>query len=157
MPLTLAAALALAVLPGMTESAEAAPRGAVTATSCEDSAGEDGLEPMLQLDVPTGADWLQQDVPYSFDDTASLAGGFDRVGYCLETTSGTGTQWVWAGMEAFTEDANRLGLPTRMGDVRRQRVDDLDVASNVPGVATGTGMPGYLEMWPNSYDMLRSD
>ncbi|MGW1554090.1 hypothetical protein [Streptomyces sp. NPDC002346] len=112
---------------------------------------------MLQLDVPTGADWSNQDVPYSFDDTASVSGGFDRVGYCLETTSGSGTQWVWADMEAFTDDPGRLGLPTRPGQITRQRVDDLDVASNVPDVRTGTGMPGYLEMWPNSYEKTVSD
>ncbi|MEV0489996.1 OmpL47-type beta-barrel domain-containing protein [Streptomyces atratus] len=151
---TLAAAFVVAVLPGVTQVAQAA---SAEPTSCGDNAGSAGFQPVLQLDVPTGADWSNQDVPYSFDDTASVSGGFDRVGYCLETTSGSGTQWVWADMEAFTDDPGRLGLPTRPGQITRQRVDDLDVASNVPGVRTGTGMPGYLEMWPNSYEKTVSD
>ena len=151
---TLAAAVVVSVLPGLTQAAQAAP---AVPTSCADNAGSAGLQPVLQLAVPTGADWSNQDVPYSFDDTASLSGGFDRVGYCLETTTDAGTQWVWADMEAFTKDPGRLGLPTHPGEITRQRVDDLDVASNVPGVRTGTGMPGYLEMWPNSYNKPVSD
>lgn len=151
---TLALAVVVAVLPGLAHEAQAA---STVPTSCADNAGSAGFRPVLQLGVPTGADWSNQDVPYSFDDTASVSGGFDRVGYCLETTSGSGTQWVWADMEAFTDDPGRLGLPTRPGQITRRRVDDLDVASNVPGVRTGTGMPGYLEMWPNSYQKSVSD
>jgi hypothetical protein len=54
-------------------------------------------------------------------------------------------------MEPFSTDARRIGLPTRPGELVRQRVSDLDVQSNVPSVTSGTGQTGYLEMWPNQY------
>lgn len=111
-----------------------------------------GLTPVLGIDLPTQANWLDQTPPYSFDDTAKVAGGFDRVGYCLELDG----QWVWTAMEPFTADASRLGLPTRPGQITRQRVDDLEVRSNVAGVTTGSGLTGYLEMWPNQYGAAAS-
>ncbi|MFE9654422.1 sialate O-acetylesterase [Micromonospora sp. NPDC006431] len=125
---------------------------AVDDTAC--SANVDGtadFTPVLSIDLPTRASWLNQTPPYTFDRTDAVAAGFDRVGYCLELDGVTGPQWVWTAMEPFTADAHRLGLPTRTGEITRQRVNDLDVASNVPGVTTGTGLAGYLEMWPNTY------
>ena len=91
----------------------------------------------------------------SFDRAGAVAGGFDRIGYCLELTGPTGTQWVWTAMSPFTTDARRLGLPTRAGQIVRQRIADLEVATNAPGLATGTGLTGYLEMWPNKYGPAR--
>ncbi|MGW0435469.1 sialate O-acetylesterase [Micromonospora sp. NPDC003197] len=107
--------------------------------------------PITALDLPDRVD-AGGDVPaYAFDRTALLAGGFDRVGYCLELTGPGGAQWVWTAMEPFTADARRLGLPTRDDQVVRQRVTDLEVASNVKGLTVGTGLQGYLEMWPYAY------
>ncbi|GAA2071461.1 hypothetical protein GCM10009780_03580 [Actinomadura alba] len=110
-----------------------------------------GFTPVLGIDLPASANWLNQTPQYSFDRTADLTTGFDRVGYCLELDGPNGPQWVWTSMEAFTTDTHRLGLPTMSGQITRQRVDDLDVRTNVPGVTTGTGQTGYLEMWPNRY------
>ncbi|MEU5722227.1 sialate O-acetylesterase [Micromonospora sp. NPDC047738] len=126
-------------------------------TAC--AANVDGMAaftPVLSIDLPTRATWLNQTPPYTFDRTDAVAAGFDRVGYCLELDGVTGPQWVWTAMEPFTADAHRLGLPTRTGEITRQRVNDLDVASNVPGVTTGTGQAGYLEMWPNTYSTASS-
>jgi hypothetical protein len=124
---------------------------AAPVTACSTQAQGDGLVPVLQLAVPATAALYGQTPAYSFDDTAALAAGFDRVGYCLETSSGGGQKWVWAAMEAFTDDPGRLGLPTLAGQVTRQRVDDLTVDSNVAAVRVGAHQTGYLEMWPYLY------
>ena len=107
--------------------------------------------PVAVLDLPERIDAPEHAPAYAFDRADLVAGGFDRIGYCLELTGPAGPQWVWAAMEPFTTDARRLGLPTRDGQIVRQRVNDLDVASNVSGVTGGTGLRGYLEMWPNAY------
>ena len=120
-------------------------------TSCATSSTAEGLTPVLQLDVPAFAAW-QQKPRYAYDGTDAFQGAVDRVGYCLETVINGQTQWVWTSMESFTPDVSELGIPTQAGDVVRQRVDDLLVASNVPGVRTGAEQTGYLEMWPNSYE-----
>ncbi|WP_229399513.1 sialate O-acetylesterase [Micromonospora okii] len=124
----------------------------VDATSCAaNAAGMTGFVPVAALDLPARADWRDRPPAYAFDRTAEVARGFDRVGYCLELTGPAGPQWVWTAMEAFTADARRLGPSGRGGPIVRQRVNDVEVATNVPGLSTGTGLPGYLEMWPNSY------
>ncbi|MFF4879659.1 MULTISPECIES: sialate O-acetylesterase [unclassified Micromonospora] len=156
---TAAASLLLstvAVIFGQPPGASASPAPTadtpIDGTSC--AANVDGMAdftPVLGLDLPERASWLNQTPPYTFDRTADVAAGFDRVGYCLELTTPAGPQWVWTAMTPFTTDARRLGLPTRSGEITRQRVNDLEVASNVPGVTTGTDLAGYVEMWPHTY------
>ncbi|WP_091312962.1 sialate O-acetylesterase [Micromonospora chersina] len=122
----------------------------VDGTSCAANvAGMAGFTPVAALDLPARA--TGRAPAYAFDRTASMARGFDRVGYCLELNGPAGRQWVWTAMEPFTTDPGRLAPPTRAGQIVQQRVNDLEVATNVAGLTTGTGLPGYLEMWPNSY------
>ncbi|HEY6740232.1 MAG TPA: hypothetical protein VI076_15420 [Actinopolymorphaceae bacterium] len=102
---------------------------------------------MLQIDLPDRANWFETTPPYTVDRTDEIGSAFDRVGYCLELDGPNGARWVWAAMEPFTTEAKRLGLPTRPGEVVRQHVGLLEVESNVPGVTTGAGQTGYLEMW----------
>ncbi|SIR07494.1 protein of unknown function [Micromonospora avicenniae] len=125
----------------------------VDGTSCAANVGSmSEFTPLAELNLPERANWLGRTPPYTFDRSRiAAAGAFDRVGYCLELRGPGGVQWVWSAMEPFTRDAGQLGLPTREGQIVRQRVDDLEVASNVAGLQTGTGLSGYLEMWPNSY------
>jgi carbohydrate esterase-like sialic acid-specific acetylesterase len=140
------AALSTAVAGALvTTPATAAPQG----TACDQYAA--GFVPVLGLDVPAQANWLNQTPPYDLDRTAEVAGGFDRVGYCVELDGPNGPQWVWTAMEPHTSDVSRIGMPTRFGQITRQRVGDVEVRSNVAGVTTGTGLTGYLEMWPNQY------
>ena len=122
---------------------------ASAAAGCDAAAA--GFTPVLQLDLPERANYLNKTPPYSLDRTAEIGSNFDRVGYCLELNGPDGPQWVWTAMEPFSADAARIGLPTRPGDLVRQRVGDLDVQSDVPSVTSGTGQTGYLEMWPNQY------
>jgi hypothetical protein len=128
--------------------AAVAPAG-VAAAGCDSAAA--GFVPVLQLNLPTTANWLNKTPPYSLDRTAEIGSKFDRVGYCLELNGPKGPQWVWTAMAPFTNDAKRLGLQTFAGQLFRQRIGDLEVSSNVPGVTNGTGQTGYLEMWPNQY------
>ncbi|NIK55887.1 sialate O-acetylesterase [Kribbella shirazensis] len=130
-------------------TATVVPVQAAAATGCDAAAA--GFTPVLQLDLPERANYLNTTPPYSLDRTAEIGTGFDRVGYCLELNGPDGPQWVWTAMEPFSTDARRIGLPTRPGEIVRQRVGDLDVSSNVPGVTQGAGQTGYLEMWPNQY------
>ena len=125
------------------------PQASAAATGCD--AASAGFTPVMQLDLPERANYLNKTPPYSLDRTAEVGSNFDRVGYCLELNGPDGPQWVWTAMEPFSTDAARIGLPTRPGDLVRQRVGDLDVQSNVPSVTSGTGQTGYLEMWPNQY------
>ncbi|MEO3927611.1 sialate O-acetylesterase [Micromonosporaceae bacterium B7E4] len=123
-------------------------------TSCDAEAA--GYRPVRGLDLPTAANWRDTTPPYTFDETATVAGGFDRVGYCLELTTEAGTTWVWTSMEALSGNPDDVGLPTRMEQSRHQFVDDLTVASNVPGVPEIDGGSGWVEMWPNQYDATGS-
>lgn len=124
----------------------------VDGTSCAANVADmAGFTPVAALDLPVRADWRGRTPAYAFDRTAAVARGFDRVGYCLELDGPAGRQWVWTAMEPFTADVHRLGPPTRPGQIVQRRVNDVEVASNVRGLTTGTGLPGYLEMWPNSY------
>lgn len=91
---------------------------------------------------------------YDVDNAAKITRAFDRVAYFLELTGQDGkTQYVFASMDAYTDRADRLGLPTVASGVRWQReVANLNVASNVKGVTTGAGLKGgRLEFWPNNY------
>lgn len=130
--------------------------GPAEATSCDTAATADGQQPVLQLQLGTDSTWPGVRPNYSFDGLDAVQNGFDRVGYCLETTGGAGDQWAWAGMDPFTADASLLGLHTIPGQISQQRVTDLEVASNVAGVATGEHLTGWLEHWPNSYLTHRS-
>ncbi|MGN9803959.1 sialate O-acetylesterase [Micromonospora sp. L32] len=124
----------------------------VDGTSCAANVGAMAdFTPVAAVDLPTRANWRNRTPQYAFDRTGAVAGGFDRVGYCLELNGPAGPQWVWTAMTAFTTDVHRLGPPTRAGQIVRQRVNDLEVASNVEGLTSGTGLAGYLEMWPNNY------
>ncbi|MDW5328824.1 sialate O-acetylesterase [Plantactinospora sp. KLBMP9567] len=123
-------------------------------TSCDAEAT--GYRPVRGLDLPTAANWRDTTPPYTFDETATVAGGFDRIGYCLELSTEAGTTWVWTSMEALSGNPDDVGLPTRMEQSRHQFVDDLTVASNVPGVPEVDGGSGWVEMWPNQYDATGS-
>ncbi|CAN5406625.1 9-O-acetylesterase [soil metagenome] len=79
---------------------------------------------------------------------------FTRVGYFLELEDGESraAQWVWVSMDAFTDDAQKLGIPTVESGARfQQSVAGMRVVSNADGVATGDGLTGNLEFWPNNY------
>ena len=91
---------------------------------------------------------------YSVDNAAAITRPFDRVAYFLELTGADGApQYVFASMDAFTDQPALLGVPTAASKIRwQQRVANLNVLTNVKGVTPGTGLGGgNLEFWPNNY------
>ena len=108
-----------------------------------------------ELAIPlNGAFQGATSIPYTIDHSATVApDGFDRVAYYLELTGASGTNWVYASMDAFTEVASQIGLPhDTTNPVAFQRgVSNLTVLSNVAGVKTGSFDIGQIEMWHNTY------
>jgi lysophospholipase L1-like esterase len=108
---------------------------------------------VYSLDLPSSSDYRNNLVPYAVDNSA-LVGPFARVAYYLELQrSGEPLQYVWVSMDAFTNRADKLGLPTLLSGVVLQRaVANMNVFCNVPGVTTGTGIAtGNIEFWPYDY------
>lgn len=90
---------------------------------------------------------------YTVDKSGAIKGKFDRVAYLLELGAAGGTvNYAYVSMDAFTDDLKKVGIPTVAADVTfQQGVTNLTVASNVSGVAGGTGLAGNIEFWPNNY------
>ncbi|MEM7390923.1 MAG: sialate O-acetylesterase, partial [Verrucomicrobiota bacterium] len=64
------------------------------------------------LPLPANADYRGANpVGYSVDNTASIAGHYDRVAYYLELDDGTGLQWVYVSIDPLTPFVHELGLP----------------------------------------------
>ena len=95
------------------------------------------------------------DVPYSVDNSAGFTAPFDRIAYYLELDFGNGlpSVFVYASMDAFTEDIQHIGLPVSgNGVVFQQIVSNMNVVSNSPLITTGTGIAtGNIEFWSNNY------
>ncbi len=118
--------------------------------------------------VPDAADYelvydldlkkLGPEIAYSVDRSAEIGGGFGRVGYFMELDPAEGSrQWVWASMDAFTDDAKKLGVPTaKSGIVFQTGVKNLTVLSNADGVEGVAGIDGNLEFWPHNYGPMNA-
>ncbi len=104
------------------------------------------------LDIPTLASYGNARVPYSVDNRQAI-GPFSRIAYYLELQTGNGDlQYVWASVDAFTQDVGKIGVPTLVsGAVFQQNVSSMNVVSNVPGIITGGGLSGNIEFWPTNY------
>lgn len=123
--------------------------------------GEIPKRDALSMNVPEAGDYRLvydidlsnlQPVKYAVDNHAS-AGSFSRVAYFLEVGDAFAPQYVWVSMDAFTNDAGKIGIPTyASGADFQQPLSNLTVVSNVPGVARGMGIKaGQIEFWPNNY------
>jgi sialate O-acetylesterase len=96
-------------------------------------------------------DKARANVAYNVDDSAR-AGTYSRVAYLLELSGDAGEQYVYVSMDAFTKDATKLGVPTVASKALfQQAVQNLMIASNVKGIATGAGITGNVEFWPSNY------
>lgn len=97
---------------------------------------------------------LGRDMQYDVDNSAGIAGGFDRIAYFLELQKqGEPTSYVYTSMDAFTQDVSKIGIPTVASEASfQQPVTDLTVISDVSGIVTGTKLTGgNIEFWPNNY------
>ena len=113
---------------------------------------------VYSMDIPTAADYKNNAVSNAVDNSALIGPWFDRVAYYAELQETNGDlHYVWASMDAFTNSAAALGVPTlASGVVLQKSVSNLKVACNMPGVTTGSGFTGNLEFWPSNYDATNS-
>jgi len=97
---------------------------------------------------------LGREIKYNSDLSQNFSTPFDRVAYFLELQKiGEETKYVYVSMDAFTDDVTKIGVPTLSSKANFQlKVANLNVISNVSGIATGTGLPGgNIEFWPSNY------
>ena len=113
---------------------------------------EPGYTLVYRLDIPVESHYKLGPVPYAIDNSASI-GSFDRIAYFLEIDDGSGLQWVYVSMDAFTSVPAQIGVPIApTGATFQQTVSNMNVFSNVPGIVTGTGITtGNIEFWHNRY------
>ncbi|HSI35347.1 MAG: SGNH/GDSL hydrolase family protein [Phycisphaerae bacterium] len=119
------------------------------------TAQTDGYTLTYTLGIPTTGGLNAGTVPYTLDASGAIArGSFDRIAYYMELqpTAGGPLQWVFASMNAFTDDARRIGVPNKSGGFFQRPVTSVNVASNVAGVATGNNLSGFnIEFWRTNY------
>ena len=73
----------------------------------------DDFELVYSLNIPNAANYAANPVPYLVDDHLDITGAFDRIAYYVEVmTPGGQLRWVYASMDAFTQDARLIGIPT---------------------------------------------
>ena len=106
---------------------------------------------VYDLDIPIKGDFAHKPVPYNVDDAGKI-GAFSRVAYYMELQkAGEPMQYVWVSMDAFTNDAARVGVPA--GWQFLKDVTNLRVWSNVPNIRTNeTIAVGNIEFWPVSFE-----
>lgn len=96
---------------------------------------------------------LGPEVRYTVDNRNDFD-SFDRIGYLVELQSSEhGDQKVFVSMKAFTEDINKIGIPTvKSGASFQQSVREMNVFATDKRLATKTRIEtGNIEFWPNNY------
>ena len=106
---------------------------------------------VYDLDMPVKGNYAKNPVSYNVDDAAKV-GAFSRVAYYMELQkAGEPMQYVWVSMDAFTNDATRVGVPVGWQFVKD--VTNLRVWSNVPNIRTNqTIAVGNIEFWPVGFN-----
>ncbi len=120
----------------------------------------DGYQLVYELAIANDASYnITGSVPYSVDNSASFTAPFDRVAYYLELDNGSGLEYAYASMDAFTSNISQVGLPIdATGANFQQTVSGLNVFSNSGNVTTGTGITtGNIEFWPRNYHVNNSN
>lgn len=106
------------------------------------------------LHIQDAANYAAYPVLYAVDNHLAIAGPVDRIAYYLELVSPAGQlQYVYASVDAFTQDLGQIGIPTAANGAYFQRnVRNMNVASNVPGIVTGDWLAGgNIEFWRSNY------
>lgn len=96
---------------------------------------------------------LRGETPAYTTDVSEDAAAFTRVAYFLELGDGENPdRWVWASMDAFTNDVKKIGIPSVPAKtVFHQALTGLNVRTNVEEVSQGEGFAGWIEFWPCNY------
>jgi len=113
-----------------------------------------GYQVVYDLDLAR----LGPTIRYDADNRQQIGGTVERIAYFLELGPSSGEiSYVFVAMDAFGADLGRIGVPTDVSDTRfQQKVRNLVVASNVPGVTTSNAGDGFLEFWPSNYTPVNS-
>jgi sialate O-acetylesterase len=124
---------------------------------------------LLAMQVPEAKDYqlvydldlgkLGADINYEVDNRSKISQPFDRIAYFVELQGAErNTQYLYVSMDAFTEALDKIGVPTaKSGASFQQNVANMNVYSNVKGIATGKGLAGgNIEFWPNNYASANS-
>jgi sialate O-acetylesterase len=93
-------------------------------------------------------------IQYDVDNHKKIQKPFDRVAYFVELQDANmNSQDIYVSMDAFTDDAGKIGVPVFGTDaVFQKNVTGLNVFSDVKGIVTGTNLSGgNIEFWPNNY------
>lgn len=112
-----------------------------------------GFRTVYQIELPVDANYAKAAPSYAVD-KRTAAGAFSQVAYCLELQKpGQARQYVFVSMDAFTDDASKVGIPTlKSGAKFMQQVSNLTVRSNVEGLTDCSNSEGgNIEFWPGNY------
>jgi len=126
--------------------------------------GEVPQRDLLEMGVPESSDYqliydldlkrLGETISYDVDNRNRIGQPFDRIAYFVELQDEKGgTRYLYASMDAFTDEVTQIGVPTFPSEAQfQQAVTHLNVWSNVSGIVTGTGLQGgNIEFWPQNY------
>ncbi|QDU32846.1 hypothetical protein KS4_08820 [Poriferisphaera corsica] len=90
-------------------------------------------------------------IVYDINNTNDIQ-GFDRIAYMLELNGDQGYQWVFVSMDAFTDDIQKIAVPTADSKaVFQQQLDNLNVYSNNNSLKNGNHKNGNIEFWATNY------
>lgn len=112
-----------------------------------------GFRKVYEIDLPVNGNFNAAPPTYTTDASAG-AGAFTRVAYVLQLQQDGGSvRYVCAAMDAFTQDAKKLGIPYAKSGIRHQtKVTNLTVRSNVEGLpALDASDGGNIEFWDANY------
>jgi len=116
----------------------------------------EGYDLVYALDIPVEG-FQNGVIPYSVA-RRDYPAAFDRVAYFLELdfSNAYKTNWVWTSFDPWVGDVSKIGVPYAENGYTNSFngtfVSNLDVASNVNGIQTGTGLTGgYIEFWYENY------
>ncbi len=124
-----------------------------SADATDDVAEASDYRLLYQLDLPDVAAFNQSGITYTVD-TSADAGTFDRVAWYVELARTDGPrQWIWVSVDAMSAEPAHAGVPhSGLGIALQQRLDGMNVRTNVPGIQERTDHSGgTMEFWSTNY------
>ena len=126
--------------------------------------GEVPQRDLLEMEVPEAGDYrlvydldlatLGEMIDYDVDNSGEIEHPFDRIAYFMELQRDDGeTQYLYVSLDAFTDDAKKIGVPTfASGGHFQQDIAHMNVRSNVNSIITGRDLEGGgIEFWSQNY------
>jgi len=116
---------------------------------------------VYQLDIPSGAAWGNNPIPYQINNATNRTRTFTRIAYYLELVSGVTTNWVYVSMDRFTTNVTKIGVPNAYsgefyhygaGGNGGGPISNANIRSSLTNIVTGDGINTInLEFWPYNY------